>query len=425
MSKEIYKFAESIINFPRSLTGHGVRRTLHEIKKIIPNLKIKSIKSNTKVFDWRIPKEWKVNDAYIITPDGKKICNFKKNNLHLLGYSIPINKIVTKKELLKKLYSLPNQPNAIPYVTSYYERNWGFCISENERKKLKNGNYKVFIDTELFNGNLNYGEFLLKGKSQKEVFLSTYICHPSLANNEISGPSLLTYLAKWISKIKGRRYSYRIIFIPETIGSIAYLSKNLKVLKKNMRYGFNISCVGDNRNYSYLQSRDGHSLTDKLAKYVLKKKKLKYTSYNWLSRGSDERQYCSPGVDLPVCSLMRTKHGLYKEYHTSLDKLGTVVTSQGLNGSFELYKSCISQIEKNLIPKTNIICEPQMGKRDLYPNISTKTSGIKTKSMMDILTFCDGHHSINDINTKVGISNNNIYKIIKLFEREKIISFID
>ena len=424
MSRQIYKFAKKIFNYPRSITGIGVRQTLKEIAKILPEIKIVSVNSGTKVFDWKVPLEWKVDDAYILTPDGKKICDFKKNNLHLVGYSTPINKIITKKQLLKKLFSLPDQPNAIPYVTSYYKKNWGFCISENQKSNLPDGKYKVFIDSKHFKGKLNYGELVLKGKSKKEVFLSTYICHPALANNEISGPSLLTYLSKWI-KSKKRRYTYRIIFIPETIGSITYLSKNLRILKKNIRYGYNISCVGDDRNFSFLESRNGNTLTDKLTINVLNKKKIKFKKYNWLNRGSDERQYCSPGIDLPVCSLMRTKHGLYKEYHTSLDKLGTVVTQNGLKKSFNLYKSCIEQIENNILPISTIPCEPQMSKRGLYPTISTKKSGLKVRKMMDILSLSDGNNSVNDLSNILKINTKYIYKTLKMLKKNKLIKFTD
>jgi aminopeptidase-like protein len=424
MNNEIINFAKKIFSYPRSITGSGVRKTLKEIKKIVPNLKICKIKSNTKVFDWKVPLEWKVNEAYIVTPNGKKICDFKKNNLHLVGYSIPINKIITKNELEKHLYSLPKQPNAIPYITSYYKKNWGFCISENARKKLKKGKYKIVINTSLFNGVLNYGEILIKGKSKKEVFLSSYICHPSMANNEISGPSVLTFIAKFINSLKNKKYSYRIIFIPETIGSIVYLSKNLKSLKQNMIYGFNISCVGDDREYSYLQSKYGNTLSDKVALRVLNAKVKKFKRYNWLSRGSDERQFCAPGVDLPVCSILRTKHGMYPEYHTSLDIIGKVVTKKGLNGSYNIYKTCIETIEKDLIPVSNIRCEPQMGKRGLYPNISTKIPAIKTRLMMNILSYCDESNSVFDISKLCNISTVETLKVINLLHKNKIIKYI-
>ena len=424
MNNEIINFAKKIFPYPRSITGSGVRKTLKEIKRIVPNLKIYKVKSNTKVFDWKVPPEWKVYEAYIVTPDGKKICDFKKNNLHLVGYSIPINKIITKNELEKHLYSLPNQPNAIPYITSYYKKNWGFCISENNRKKLKKGKYKIVINTKLFMGVLNYGEILIKGKSEKEVFLSSYICHPSMANNEISGPSVLTFVAKWINHLKNKKYSYRIIFIPETIGSITYLSKNLKSLKQNMIYGFNISCVGDDREYSYIQSKYGNTLSDKVALRVLNSKVKKFKKYNWLERGSDERQFCAPGVNLPVCSILRTKHGKYPEYHTSLDKIGTVVTKKGLNGSYNIYKKCIETIERDLIPVSKILCEPQMGKRGLYPNISKKIPAIKTRLMMTILSYCDETNSVFDISKLCNISTRETLKVINLLHKNKLIRYI-
>ena len=424
MNNEIINFAKKIFPYPRSITGSGVRKTLKEIKRIVPNLKIYKVKSNTKVFDWKVPPEWKVYEAYIVTPDGKKICDFKKNNLHLVGYSIPINKIITKNELEKHLYSLPNQPNAIPYITSYYKKNWGFCISENNRKKLKKGKYKIVINTKLFMGVLNYGEILIKGKSEKEVFLSSYICHPSMANNEISGPSVLTFVAKWINHLKNKKYSYRIIFIPETIGSITYLSKNLKSLKQNMIYGFNISCVGDDREYSYIQSKYGNTLSDKVALRVLNSKVKKFKKYNWLERGSDERQFCAPGVNLPVCSILRTKHGKYPEYHTSLDKIGTVVTKKGLNGSYNIYKKCIETIERDLIPVSKILCEPQMGKRGLYPNISKKIPAIKTRLMMTILSYCDETNSVFDISKLCNISTRKTLKVINLLHKNKLIRYI-
>jgi len=418
----ILNFAYKIFKFPRSLTGDGVRKTLLEIKKIIPGLKIKSIKSKTKVFDWKIPLEWKVNDAYILDPKKNKICEFKKNNLHLVGYSIPIKKKLNKNILLEKLYSLPKQPNAIPYLTSYYKRDWGFCISHNQKKKLIDGNYKVFIDTKLFRGKMNYGEIILKGKLKKEVLLSTYICHPSMANNEVSGPSVLTFLTKWLKSLD-KKYTYRIIFIPETIGSIAYIHKNLERLKKNFKYGFIITCVGDQRNYSFLPSKYENSLSDKIALKTLKSQKIKFKKYNWLDRGSDERQFCSPLVDLPVCSIMRTKHGKYVEYHTSLDKIGKVVTKKGLFQSLNLYKKCILNLENLKLPVSNIPCEPQMGKRGLYPTLSKKIQPKFTRQLMNVLSYCDGTNTLDDISKYCKIKNSQTSKIIKILFNKKIITF--
>ena len=252
IGKDIHNFASKLWPLNRSLTGEGSRETLNQISKYLPTLNIKSVKSGTKVFDWTIPKEWSVNEAYIIDPNGKKICDFSVNNLHLVGYTIPFVGSVSLNKLKEHLYTLPDQPNAIPYVTSYYKERWGFCLTHDQFKILKDGIYKVVVDTSLFDGELNYGELLIKGKSDKEIFLSTYICHPSMANNELSGPTVVTFIAKWLQEIRDTDYSYRIIFIPETIGSITYLSHNYKDMKNKVFAGFNVTCVGDDRLYSYV-----------------------------------------------------------------------------------------------------------------------------------------------------------------------------
>jgi aminopeptidase-like protein len=395
-NNQIYNFCKKIFPINRSITGEGVRKTLQIIQNELPSLNIKSIQTGTKCFDWEIPKEWNINEAYIIDPDGQKICDFKENNLHLVGYSIPTNICIELDELEKHLHSLSKQPNAIPYVTSYYKENWGFCISHSQRLKLKRGTYKVLIDSSLKNGELNYGELLIKGKSKKEVFLSTYICHPSMANNEASGPAVVTFLAKYINSITNLRYSYRIIFIPETIGSIAYLSMNLSDMKKNIEAGFNITCVGDDKNFSFLPSRFGNTLADKIALYALEIRKIKFKRFSFIDRGSDERQYCFPGVDLPLCSVMRSKYGEYAEYHTSLDNLD-FISSSGLNGTYEVYKLIIDILETNYKFFNTTICEPQLGKRGMYPNTSTKDTKAKVNAMMNLLVYCDGNMDLVDI----------------------------
>ena len=287
------------------------------------------------------------------------------------------------------LHSLPDQPDAIPYVTSYYEKNWGFCLSHKERESLKDGTYKVNVNTELKKGSLNYGEIILKGNSQKEIFFSTYVCHPSMANNELSGPVVLTHIIKFIQEIKNRNFSYRIVFIPETIGSIAYLSKNLEILKQNVIAGYNITCVGDNKEYSYIASRDGNTLSDRLLKHVLKHEIKKFKAYSFLERGSDERQYCSPGVDLPLSVFCRSKFGEYSEYHTSLDNLD-FISPEGLQGSYNVLKKVIEAHEMNKNYHSNTICEPQLGKRGLYPNVSKKEIYNNVKMQNDLIAYCDG-----------------------------------
>ena len=421
IGNEIYNFAHELWPINRSITGKGLRQTLNLISEHLPEMKIKAVPSGSKIFDWIVPKEWHVNEAYIITPNGKKICDVSKNNLHLIGYSTSFSGNLSLKELKKHLHTLPEQPTAIPYVTSYYKKNWGFCISQNDLNKLKEGNYTIKIDTKLFDGNLNYGELLLNGKSKKEIFLSTYVCHPSMANNELSGPTVLTFISKWLQSLKNKNYSYRIIFIPETIGSLTYLSKNLKKMKKNIMAGFNISCVGDNRTYSYLPSRDGNTLSDQIAKHVLYWTDPNFKKYSWLDRGSDERQYCSPGVDLPIASMLRSKYKEYPEYHTSLDDLENVVSPEGLDGGYWMIRKALELIEKNKKFKSIFLGEPHMSKRNLYPSISVKKKENSIKLMMDFLSFCDGKNSLLEISHKLNIPAWDLYSVVDLLKSKKII----
>lgn len=422
MSSEIHQLATELWPINRSITGVGVRQTLRHLQNVVPSLRIHSVKSGTRVFDWTVPKEWVVESAKIVDPFGKEICNIESNNLHLVGYSIPFSGELKLADLQYHLYSIPDKPNAIPYVTSYYQENWGFCIAENERKKLKEGIYKVSINTKLFDGDLNYGEILIKGKSNKEIFLSTYICHPSMANNEISGPCVAIFLAKWLSQKANLEYSYRIIFVPETIGSITYLSLNLEHLKKNVIAGFNISCVGDDRTYSYLPSRDGNTLSDRVALHVLKHMAPEFKKYTWLDRGSDERQYCSPGVDLPIASIMRSKYGEYPEYHTSLDDLQNVVTPDGLSGGYSALRLAIELIENDHVYRSVFKCEPQMGRRGLYPNISQKNSAWDVQVMMDVLSYCDGENSVLEISEYLGRPAWELYEVISTLVDHALIS---
>jgi aminopeptidase-like protein len=425
IGNQIHNFAKRLWPINRSITGDGVRETLRIIKEEIPDLEIMEVPSGTRVFDWEIPKEWRVKQAYIITPSGKKICDFNSNNLHLVGYSCPINIRLSLSDLQEHLYSLPNQPNAIPYITSYYKERWGFCLTHEERQILEDGEYEVVIDSQHFDGSLTYGEVFIKGDSLGEVFISTYICHPSMANNELSGPCVSTFLAKQIKILKHRRYSYRFVFIPETIGSIAYLSRNIDHLKRNVFAGFNVSCVGDNRDYSYLPSRHGETISDRLAKHVLSHICPTYKRYTWCDRGSDERQYCSPGVDLPIASIMRTKYGEYDEYHTSLDDLTKVVTSEGLDGGYHALWKAVEALEKNCFPKIAVLCEPQLGKRGLYPTLSTKTSGAEVKLMMDFITWSDGTRSLIDIAEICKAPVWDLYPIIESLSKHQLVVLMD
>ena len=422
IGNEIHALAQRLWKINRSITGEGVRKTLAELKNIIPSLQVHSVPSGTSVFDWIIPKEWKVNDAYIVAPNGKKICDFSENNLHLLGYSIPFNGKVSLTELKEHLYTLPEQPNAIPYITSYYKERWGFCLTHEQLESLVDGEYEVFIDSELFDGELNYGEILIKGHSEEEIFLSTYICHPSMANNELSGPTVVTYLAKWLAENEKPRYSYRFIFIPETIGSITYLSLNYKQMQERVIAGFNVSCVGDDRAYSYVPSRDGETISDQIALHVLKWIDPSFVKYTWFDRGSDERQYCAPGIDLPIASIIRTKYGKYPEYHTSLDDLETVVTPKGLDGGYWAIRRAIEALERNKNYSVSVLGEPQMGKRGLYPTLSTKTSHEQVRLMMDFISLCDGKTSLLKIAERLNVPIWDLYEFCDELEEHRLLN---
>jgi len=425
IGKELHKFASELWPLNRSLTGEGVRETLNKISKHLPNLVLKSVPSQTQVFDWTVPQEWAVRDAYIITPNGEKICDFSENNLHLLGYSIPFSGKLTLDELKNHLYTSPEQPEAIPFVTSYYKKRWGFSLTQNQFNSLEDGIYKVMIDTKLFDGELNYGELLIHGKSEKEIFLSTYICHPSMANNELSGLAVTTFLAKWLNSIETLEYSYRIIFIPETIGSITYLSKNHLEMKKKIFAGFNVTCVGDNRAYSYLPSRNGKTISDIVANHILKWTDKNFVIYNWLDRGSDERQFCAPGIDLPVASIMRTKYGEYPEYHTSLDNLENVVTSEGLEGGYWAIRRAIEAIEKNKKFKVKVFCEPHLGKRGLYPTISVGKVDKDISLMMNFLSLCDGRSSLLEIAERLKVPIWDLYEVTNKLQKHNLIQIYE
>ena len=307
--------------------------------------------------------------------------------------------------------SLPEQPDAIPYITSYYKRRWGFCLTHTQRQALTAQKYHVVIRSKLAPGVLNYGELYLPGRSDKEIFLSTYVCHPSMANNELSGPVVTTALARWLQNWPDRQHSIRVVFIPETLGSIVYLSQHLVNLKEKVFAGFNITCIGDDRCYSYLPSRAGNTLSDRAARHALKQIDPEFKQYTWMDRGSDERQYCAPGVDLPMATIMRSKYGAYPEYHTSLDDLN-LVTPSGLAGGFTAVKEAITAVDQNCVPVNTIMCEPQLGKRGLYPTLSTKDTAEQVRTMMGLISYCDGKHDLLEIAGLVDDSFSNVKRIL-------------
>jgi len=423
---EMYALCTELFPICRSITGNGVRQTLQILRDIVPKMTLHEVPSGTQVFDWTVPKEWNIRDAWIKNSKDEKILDFQKTNLHVMGYSLPVDKKVTMAELLPLIHTQLDQPDVIPYVTSYYKERYGFCMTQNQKDALPEDTYHIYIDSELKIGSLTYGEILIPSTegNEDEIFLSTYVCHPSMANNELSGPAVTIYLAKWLLEKKHRRYNYRIIFIPETIGAITYLSQHLPEMKKRIRAGFNISCVGDDRTYSYVASRYGDTLADKVAKNVLSFRYPEYKRYSFLQRGSDERQYNAPGVDLPVCAVCRSKYSEYPEYHTSKDDMG-LISPSGLQGAYEVYCEIIEALEHNYIYEIQCLCEPQLGKRGLYPTTSQKGSYDDIKSMMNFIAYADGSNDLVDISNRIHTPVKQLIPIVEKLSENHLIECVE
>jgi len=418
IGQEMYNLCDKIFPYCRSITGYGVRQTLQALQEIVPEITVHEVPSGTKAFDWTVPKEWRIRDAWIKNSKGEKILDFKKHNLHVVGYSTPVDKKVDLAELRQYIYTQPDQPDAIPYVTSYYKERFGFCMTQQQYDALSDDTYHIYIDSELFDGSLTYGELIIPGECEKEVFISTYMCHPSMANNELSGPAVSVFLAKSLLSFKKRRYTYRFVYVPETIGSLTYMSQgdNLATMKANIVAGWNLSCVGDDRTYSYVQTRYGNTLTDKITKNVLRFVCSGYKNYSFLQRGSDERQYNAPGIDLPVGGFSRSKYEEYPEYHTSKDDM-ELISPLGLQGAYDVMMQCIETIEHNCCYRIQCYGEPQLGKRGLYPTISQKGQYNDVESMMNFIAYADGRNDLIDISNLIGVSVKDIIPITeKLIE---------
>jgi aminopeptidase-like protein len=415
-------------SIPRSLTGNGNRQTLEILSEFL-KLNITEIPSGVKVFDWIIPHEWNVKQAFIETIDGERLCDFSKCNLHLLGYSIPVDKWISYEELASHIYTLEGQPDLIPYVTSYYKERWGFCMSYNDFKDLdKTVNYRVVIDSSLDSkGSLTYGEAILPGKSKEEIVFSTYICHPSMANNELSGPLVTTFIYMALSKVKNRHYTYRFIFTPETVGTIAYLSRNLDHLRKYTKAGFVVTCVGDNGSYTYKQSKDQTQEVNQLVEHIL----LNHANNHFkiipfTPIGSDERQYSAPGVNLPFGSLMRTMYGEFEQYHTSADNK-EFISFEAMKDTIDLYvKVCMAFESNHRYINLYPFGEPFLSKHNLYPNTGI-TSGKKEdwlRNILFILNYSDGKTDLLDIANKLGVSILSLTESITQLKSKSLISQI-
>ena len=422
IAAQMYNWVKDLFPVCRSLTGPGVRETLSYIQRVVPELEVKSVPSGSQAFDWTVPPEWHIRNAWVEHESGERVIDFADHNLHVLGYSIAFDGTVSLEELQEHLYSIPEQPNAIPYVTSYYKERWGFCLTHEARQRLKPGHYHVHVDSDLTSGVLNYGELVLPGETEDEILLTTYVCHPSMANNELSGPAVLMALIQALKDMPSRKYTYRMLFLPETIGSIVYLSQHLEHLQQHVKAGFVVTCVGDDLAYSYLPSRKGGTLSDRAAQHVLRFIGREVTRYTWLDRGSDERQFCAPGVDLPMCAMMRSKYGEYPEYHTSLDNL-EFVSEAGLYGGYIALRRAIEAIEYNHYPKVTVLCEPQLGKRGLYPTISSKGHADHVRAMMNFISYCDGEMDLIEIAERINEPIWEIIPIMKTLNREGLITY--
>ena len=406
MHKEIEKYFDRLFPINRSLTGDGNRESLKILSEII-DLQLSEVPSGTPCFDWIVPSEWNVREAWIKNSAGETIVDFKNLNLHLLGYSMPFHGKMTLPELDAHLFSLPDMPEAVPYLTSYYKERWGFCMKHNQRKNLKEDLYEVMIDSELNpNGSMTYGEAFIKGETDEEVLFSTYICHPSLANNELSGPLVTSFIYKLL-KDKKLHYSYRFLFLPETIGAIYYLSEYGKQLKERLIAGFVVTTIGDRGSFTYKRSRMNDSLPDRVVEMVLNQTEKEFTIEDFFPNGSDERQYCSPGFNLPVGSLMRTRYGKYKEYHTSDDNK-SFISFEAMQKSVEKYIEIVDVIEKNRFYTNQFpFCEPQLGKRGLYPTLgSQKEVQDYVEATLWLLNLSDGTNDLISISNRSKINFN-------------------
>jgi aminopeptidase-like protein len=421
VGRDLHEFATKLYPICRSITGNGIRRTLEMIGERIP-LQISEVPTGTAVFDWTVPKEWNVHDAYIKDATGRRLVDFQQSSLHLLNYSTPIHAKLPLSKLKEHLFTLPEHPDWIPYRTSYYKPGWGFCLTHSQLLALSDGEYEVCIDTTLENGHLTYGECYLPGRSNEEVLISVHACHPSLANDNLSGLTVATSLAQLLVG-KDLRYSYRFLFIPGTIGAITWLARNKETVPR-VRHGLVLTCIGDAGGFHYKKSRRGDAEIDRAAAHVLRhcgepSEVLEFSPY-----GYDERQYCSPGFNLPVGCLMRSVWGTFPEYHTSADNLDFIHPQQ-LARSLRLCVSIFDVLENNRsYLNQNPCCEPQLGKRNLYRSTGGDSIDKEINARLWVLNFSDGEHSLLDIAERSGLPFAAIHDAAELLRENRLLAEI-
>ena len=425
--QEMYALAAKLFPICRSITGEGVRQTLEILSSALAEDGIKlvthEVPSGTRAFDWTVPKEWVIREAYIEDSSGNHVIDIAENNLHVMGYSAPVDQWVDLAELKDHIYTQPDQPDVIPYVTSYYKERYGFCMSEAQKNSLPEGRYHMYIDSQLIDGSLTYAEVVLPGATDDEILFTSYVCHPSMANNECSGPVLLTELIRYVNAMENRKYTYRFLLNPETIGAITYLSRNHRHLKEHLKAGLVLSCVGDDGDYSLVHTRYGHTLTDKGLANILKNRRG-YREYSFLSRGSDERQYNAPGIDLPVAGFCRSKYGTFPEYHTSADDMN-FISPAGLQGSYDVLTQWIDAMEWNEHYRVTVLCEPQLGKRGLYPTVSQKGTYDAVFATVNLLAYADGRNDLFDISERIQVPVSHLVEVVKKLRENHLLEVVD
>jgi aminopeptidase-like protein len=404
--EESFAIVEALYPIVRSITGDGVRQSLRLLQRTIP-LEMHEVPSGTQVFDWTVPKEWNIRDAYIKNAAGERVVDFQRSNLHVLNYSVPVSRTMPLAELRPHLFTLPETPDWIPYRTSYYRETWGFCLSHRQFERMEEGDYEVSIDSSLEPGHLTYGEHRIQGATDDEVLFSCHSCHPSLCNDNLSGMALAARLAHLLGGVP-LRYSYRFLWIPGTIGSITWLALHEQILPR-IKHGLVLSCVGDPGQFTYKRTRRGDAEIDRAVEHVLRHSGQEFQVLDFTPYGYDERQYCSPGINLPVGCFMRTPNGRYPQYHTSADDL-TLVTASSLGESLLQLLGVIQVFEENgrsvnLNPK----CEPQLGRRGLYRQMGgVKDAAATEMAMLWVLNLSDGSHDLLDIAVRSGMPFNQI-----------------
>jgi aminopeptidase-like protein len=422
ISLELHRFAADLYPICRSITGNGIRQTLGLIQGKI-QLQLSEVPTGTPVFDWAVPREWNIRDAYIKGSDGKRVVDFQQHSLHVLNYSTPVHATMPLSQLKPHLFTLPGHPDWIPYRTSYYQENWGFCISHNQMLALQDGKYEVCIDSTLEDGHLTYGECYLPGRSKEEVLISVHACHPSLANDNLSGLSVATFLAQFLSG-RDLRYSYRFLFIPGTIGAITWLARNRETAHR-IRHGLVLTCIGDASGFHYKKSRRGNAEIDRAVAHVLRHSSETAEILEFSPDGYDERQYCSPGFDLPVGCLMRSVWGKFPEYHTSADNLDFIRADQ-LARSLRVCVEIVDVLEGNRRYRNlNPFCEPQLGRRNLYRPVGGIAISEEISARLWVLNLSDGEHSLLDIAERSGLPFAAIRDAAELLSENKLLAVVN